>query len=99
MKFRSGLALLFLLLPLADTPAGEDARGPKDALAPSSRGALQPSPKATLAPSPKSGLLPSAKSAKTPLSVTPPSSPGRWLFGAGLSWRNIGAKQPSCVGS
>ncbi len=91
MKFRSGLALLFLLLPLADTPAGEDARGPKDALAPSSSGALQPSPKATLAPSPKSGLLPSAKSAKTPLSVTPPSSPGRWLFGAGLSWRNIGA--------
>ena len=102
MKLRPGLALPFLILAPAITPAGEDAPGPKEVL-PSAKGVLSSaknvlssakdvlsSAKGVL-PSAKDVLLPSAKSSKTPLSVAPTSSPGRWIFGAGLSWRNIGA--------
>ena len=102
MKLRPGLALPFLILAPAITPAGEDAPGPKEVL-PSAKGVLSSAKKVLssakdvlssakgVLPSAKDVLLPSAKSSKTPLSVAPTSSPGRWIFGAGLSWRNIGA--------
>ncbi len=94
MNPRLGLALLMIsVLPPASGIAGDDALSAKDAL-PSAKDAL-PSAKDAL-PSAKDALpsakdaLPSPKSGKDILPIPVPSQ-GRWIFEAGLSWRNIGA--------
>ena len=84
MNPRLGLTILIVsVLPPASAFAGEGKPSAKDALPPSAKDALPPSAKDALARSPKSG--------KGIIVPTPEPSQGRWTFGAGLSWRNIGA--------
>jgi len=103
MKFRIGSSLL--LLSVATVVAGDSPSSAKDALGPraylpSAKEAFTPSaksakdaldPRAYL-PSAKEAFTPSPKSAKDAKDILlPPPSRSRWVLGAGLSLRNIGA--------
>ena len=106
MKFRIGSSLLLLSVATVvagDSPlSAKDALGPR-AYLPSAKEAFTPSAKSAKSakdaldpraylPSAKEAFTPSPKSAKDAKDILlPPLSRSRWVLGAGLSLRDIGA--------